>query len=252
LHTDLLAFYSKHYAKDKSDFSKDKYLYLNQLLKSAIRNGDFLNLDSLIYITDRLLDKLPEETAAIFLSNYYECCGLFHFFEIDTPLALKEIRQVLEREPEESELYERCLKYLFSMLIATHLSGVAIEEMQKRLNGKFRNDPFFDIISILVAVEQHNSTEYVLSLIDNAKDRVQFNIKQNEGNVPQLKDYLLAINQLEAFIQHKPYISGVANLLPSNSEMILRIDLWIHAKQENKFYYNLLLQDTWLNRKQVF
>ncbi len=53
------------------------------------------------------------------------------------------------------------------------------------------------------------------------------------------------------FSQNKRMSPIYIPVIPPHMEQILRIDLWLKAKFESNFYYNLIIEE-WIKRRKVF
>jgi hypothetical protein len=224
----------------------DRYYHiLNLVLRSALRVGDFLLISGLIYRTNRLLDQIPEPTRSQFLPDYYETAALYHFFENDLPQAMWEIEALLKLPNIEEDQIIRCVYYYVSILVAAHLpaKGQALLRRYRSKHPRLDQQPGVMVLESILAVDNHQNPDEISMMIDQYKNVLR------KSQHP--KNYLELLQMIQSYVDKKQTRVKEIRFFPQDWEEILRVDLWLLAKQENKFYYNLMI-DEWQNRKQVF
>jgi hypothetical protein len=226
-----------------------RYRYLrltNLLMRSAVQVGDFLLLSGLIYKLDKQLHLLTEPERDLFLPDYWEACALYHFYENDLPLAIKEINFVLERRELDPETLLRCTFYRLAMLLAAYLSHHIpdeIKQYRQRIPG-LESHPLLWVVQAMVTIES-----------GKGQHDLQLDIDRQLLEIKGSREYKTVADNLQiisAYLQGKrPRLDAVSRLYPTEWEDILRVDLFLEAKLHNKFYYNLILEN-WHSRRKVF
>lgn len=221
------------------------YLLQARVLGSAVRAGDFLLLTSLIYKLSKEIDGLPPYILKAFKPVYLEYAALFNFYENDLPTALKLISEVISIKDADEAQLTRCIYYRLAMLLAAHLPAQAQDEIryyQLRL-PRLEEQPLLKLIHFMLSIDTHSSKEDMVYEVN----RYRASYRKQPGQ-KQIADGLSLLGQhLEG---RKPRIRPI-HVLPDHWEEILRVDLWLRAKTETRFYYNLLLEN-WQQRRRVF
>jgi len=244
-HRKLLSEY-KALCKDSSAENESlRYETLNIVLRSALRCGDFLNLSTYIYKMDKEVEKNPKGFSPSFLASYHETSGVYHFYDNELQKAVCCLEKALESEAYNNESLERLLYYYLAVLIGAYLPLQADEVIQryKQRQPVLTFNPLLWLVEAIVAVENHRDKDEVMWLISQ--------MKQNEDSDRNFRKLLQALNQLLNYIDRKDAPKAFIPIFPEHWEQILRLDLWIQAKRENTFYYNLLT-DEWQKKKRVF
>jgi len=225
----------------------------NQTLRSALRVGDFLLIGSLIYKTDRELPGLTDEQAQAFLPDYREVCSLFRFYENEAPRALNDIKDVLEQRPLADDQYMRCVYYRQAMLLASYLPDQAQQELRAAIKQlpTLANNPLNYVLEALIGIEKRTHITDLQVTIDRYINELRQQAKDNDMQLAQLsRNAIEALQMVQRFLEHKQVKETPLRLFPEEWENLLRVDLYLMAKQKNKFYHNLLIE-TWQKRKQV-
>jgi hypothetical protein len=227
--------------------SQPHYLRLmNMLLHSGLRSGDFLLLTGMIYRLAKEVPSFQEEHRRQFLPDYYETAALFHFYENDLPEALRHIEAVIRHEATPREQFVRCVFYRLAMLVAAHLPIQAKEEIAwyTAQYPELKEESLVWLIEVLVAIDAQNSQpEEIVYQIE----RYRHALRKRKDCRPQAESLTL----LSTFLEKRKIKEKHVPVFPVQWENILRIDLWVKAKQGGRFYYNLLLED-WQTRRKVF
>lgn len=243
-HKHLLEYYQK-YAVNYQEVPLFRYEVLGLLLRSALRAGDFLNLQGMLYKVNKEIEKLPADISAAFLPGYLEVAALYHFYEKDLTTALQLMQQLLAIKDLDHELLNRCIYYRLAMLVAASLPRQAISEVeqyQKRMPGILHN-PILWVLKVVLALEDHAEGGEILLMIERIKIQLR--------KMKDIRKYQDNLYLIEALIERKKARLKDSHLFPPQWEPILRIDLLLLAKKQNNFYYNLLTQ-AWESRKKVY
>lgn len=221
------------------------YRLLNEVLRNAIRVGDFLLLSGLIYKTNKVVEQNPEAMGVEFLPDYLESCALYHFYENELPTALREMEQLLKQPKLPRGQHERCLYYYLAMLVAAHLPQQALDSLAQHLkaNTYLQDHPANDLFRAVMAVDMHHNDDDVALRLERSKMEYRKDLA--------LKPYLECALAIQAYLERKPIRGRALHFFAEDWEPIMRIDLWLDAKLENKFYYNLITEE-WESRKTVF
>ncbi len=240
-HKELTHVYMSHY-KDILN-QKDALDCLITLMKSCLKNGDFLLLNSILYKTESKIHIIPEELKLDFLIQYYENAALFHFYENDLPTALKEIQFVINNS-NNFHLTERCICYRMAMLVAGDLQFQLTNELQE-LSIKYPEiikNPYIIICDILASI----NNQVPKSELDQKIEKLEAIAKSNNQ-----KNILAAAKMLTDFIYSQKYPGETVQIFPAEWEQILIVNLWIKAKIDRVFYYNLII-DEWLKKRKIY
>ena len=218
---------------------------LNVVLRSALRCGDFLNLSTLIYKTDKEIERLPEPYSEAFLAAYNEVAGLYHFYDNDLKQSVCCLKRALESPAVSNQTMERLFYYYIASLIGAYLPLQADEVIQqyKQRHPVLTFNPLLWVVEAIVATENHRSPDDIMYLIGQ--------MQQHEDQDIDFRRLLRATHQLINYVERREMPKAMVPLFPESWEQILRLDLWVKAKLENKFYYNLIT-DAWQERKKVF
>ncbi len=244
-HREITAYYKRFAPAQAAAEPLSYFRLVNHVLRSALRSGDFLLLTGLTYKLGKELSSLRPDVARDFLPGYLETSALFSFYETDLPLALKYIDQVIRLEDLDHDQLVRCIFYRMAMLVAAHLPAQAREEiaLYSSTMPELADEPLLWLLEVLIAIEAKESADDVL-----------FRIERHRNALKRRKDNRLmldAFGQLAGFIEKKRGRDKALRIMPPEWENLLRIDLYIKAKQDSSFYYNLLL-DEWKKRRKVF
>lgn len=244
-HRHLASFYKRAASNGQHVAEEDFYELVNRYLDSGLRAGDFLLLTGMIYKLNKDVDQLRPQTRAAFLPAYLETCSLFSFYENDLPTALKQVDLVIRSNELDHERRQRCVYYRLAMLVAAHLPGQAREEIQyyNQHDQSFANNPLTWLIDVLVHIDAKQNPDETLFLIERYRNQ----LKRRGGH----RAIHEGLNQLAHFAERKKVKERPVQVFPSDWENILRVDLYVRAKQSTSFYYNLVLED-WKARKKVF
>lgn len=240
-HKELTHIYMSHF-KDILN-QKDALDCLVNLMESCLKNGDFLLMNSILYKTESKIHTIPEELKTEFLLSYYEFASLFHFYENELPTALKEIQYVIENS-KEYERIEKCICYRMAMLVAGDLQYQLTQELidYSSKYPQILNNPYIIICDILASI----NNQLPKNQLNEKIEKLEFIAKSNHQ-----KNILLVAKVLSDFINKKKTIQEEIPIFPVNWEPILLVHLWIKAKIERIFYYNLIIEK-WLKKRKVF
>jgi hypothetical protein len=241
LHAQLL----QQYNVQQRQVEGISYHWLNLMLRSALRNGDFLSLTSWLYKTDKLIESQPDSFPTAFLLNYYEVSAVYHFYDNELHRAIREIEFVVLNGQISAETFERCYFYYLAILIAAYLPLKAdrvLGDHHARI-PHFQNGYLAAAFRCMVALDNHKDQEIVEELLADWQSYPHPNTISLAAQRSQA--------MIEAYLNRQTFQPTSVRLFPDNWEQILRIDLWLQAKLENKFYYNLIMED-WQSRKKVF
>lgn len=216
---------------------------LSSLMKSCLKNGDFLLMNSILYKTESKIHTIPEELKKDFLVNYYEYASLFHFYENELPTALKEIQFVIDHSTDKNKI-EQCICYRMAMLVAGDLQYQLTNELKSYASKypQILNNPYILICDILASINNQLPKNELSEKVERL---------EQIAKTHQLKNILLVAKALEDFIFKKKSLEEEVPIFPIDWEPILWVHLWIKAKKERIFYYNLVT-DLWLKRRKVF
>lgn len=244
-HKELVALYKQVEKEELEDKTARYFHLLNLVLRSALRVGDFLMLSGLIYKTNKLLEYTPEDIRVDFLPDYLETCALYHYYENELQTAIEEIERVLELPNADEAQIRRCTMYHIAFLIAANLQEKAGEELNKQeQKHKFLQGDYNSIVfRVLIAVDLHQDADEISLNIDRYKNELR---KQEDT-----KAYIDCLQMIQNFLEKKTVRLKEVKFLDQDWENVMRVDLWLSAKMDNKFYYNLMT-DAWQQRKQVF
>jgi hypothetical protein len=108
---------------------------------------------------------------------------------------------------------------------------------------ELKDEPLLWLIEVLVAIEAKEPTDDVLFLIERHRNTLK---KRKDGKL-----MLEAMGVLITFLERKKGKDREVRAMPAEWENLLRVDLYVRAKLDTSFYYNLLLDD-WKRRRKVF
>jgi hypothetical protein len=221
------------------------YKLTNHVLRSGLRAGDFLLLTGMIYKLSKEIPALNADLTRSFLPEYYETCALFSFYEADLPQALKYIDQAIRHDATSPDALVRCVFYRLAMLVAAHLPKQARDEIVSYSSSipELKDEPLLWLIEVLIAIEAKEPTDDVLFLIERHRNALK---KRKDGKL-----MLEAMGVLITFLERKKGKDREVRAMPAEWENLLRVDLYVRAKLDTSFYYNLLLDD-WKRRRKVF
>lgn len=245
-HKQLVKYYEKEFIPKAGP---DQQLeYLGNVLRSALWVGDFLNISAYMYKTNKRISEFSHAAQARFLPAYYEICALYNFYENDIPQSLREMELVLTASGIDEAMRRRCTMYRLAILLAAHLPSQGIEDIRKYKHTIFQpqDAPIIALLSLIFAIETNRKKEEVEELAIACKEA----LPPNEPDHPVVFSFYL----IEKYLQRDPVacLTPPPRLFADGWENILRVDLWIKAKMEVKFYYNLLVEGEWQKRKKVF
>jgi hypothetical protein len=240
-HKELIYVYESQF-KDSLD-KKQALDCLIELMSSCLKNGDFLNMNSILYKTRSKIHLIPEEYKSEFLLSYNEYSSLFHFYENDLPSALKEIQYVIEHSKDPIHI-EKCICYKMAMLVAGDLQYQLTNELAE-YSAKYPdilNNPYIIICDILASIN---------NLVPKTELNEKIEKLESIGKKSNQKNIITVSKLLYNFIFKKKGTEEEVQIYPNDWEPILLVHLWIKAKIERVFYYNLVI-DEWLKRRKVF
>ncbi|GIV43019.1 MAG: hypothetical protein KatS3mg035_0142 [Bacteroidia bacterium] len=240
-HRELTRVYMSHF-KDVLN-QKEALDCLSYLMKSCLKNGDFLLMNSILYKTESKLHTIPEELKTEFLLSYYEYASLFHFYENELPTALKEIQYVIDHS-KDYEKVEKSICYRMAMLVAGDLQYQLTQELStfSTKYPQILNNPYIIICDILASI----NNQVPKKELDEKIEKLEIIARQNH-----LKNILAAAKLLSGFIYQKKNPEAEIKIFPPDWEPILLVHLWIKAKIHRIFYYNLVVEE-WLKKRKVF
>jgi hypothetical protein len=221
------------------------YRLTNMLLKSCMTAGDFLQLTGLVYKLSKEVQGLSTEVKEAFLPDYYEQSALHYYYENDLPQALKQILLAINLEDLPTDQVVRCIIYRQAMLLAAHLPKQALEEARhyRQQWTELAEHPLMHLMEVMAYIDMHADIGETLLLIE----RYKLELKRYKDE----KAVMECLNLLSGFLEKKKVRERAVKIFPNGWEPVLRVDLWLRAKQSNKFYYNLMLED-WQQRRKVF
>src|SRR5690606_9900042 len=134
--------------------------------------------------------------------------------------------------------------YRLAMLLAAYLPHQAEEEIVSyaEVLPNLRKNPLIWIIEAMIHIENRKNEADLQFVLDR---QVQ-ELKADKAPRPILDAY----QWLAYFLEHRKIKSGELTLYPEPWENLLRLDLYLQAKSETKFYYNLILEE-WQKRRRV-
>ncbi|MFM2375090.1 MAG: hypothetical protein RLZZ165_187 [Bacteroidota bacterium] len=231
----------------KESYPKDVRLQaVNLLLESALECGDFLLINGLIYKTQRELEGLTPRQRREFLPKFLELSSIYHFYENDLPLALREISELIRMEDHPTEdLMRYYFHKIYIQVAATIPRGASetILEMTERI-PRTDQDPQVHLAQLIVAVG-HNQREEALVLLQKFRTLLR---KRPDGR--KFSHYRLFLDMLQRFLNKKQVPSQEIHTLETEWRDLLKLDLWMKSRQDNSFYYNSIL-DYWQGRKKI-
>ncbi len=244
-HRELTAFYKRLPPALAQQQPLTYYRLVNHVLESGLRSGDFLLLTGMTYKLGKEVASLRPEIARDFLPAYLENSALFSFYETDLPQALKLIDQAIRLDELGRDRLVRCIFYRLAMLVAAHLPAQAREEiaLYSTTVPELADEPLLWVLEVLISIEAKESADDTLFLIERHRNALK---RRKDG-----RTMLEALAQLSAFLERKKGRDKALRVMPADWENLLRVDLYIRAKQDSSFYYNLLL-DEWKRRRKVF
>lgn len=245
-HKHLLKYYEQNVVPNRG--IDEQLGYLATVLRSALWVGDFLNIAGYIYKTSKKIDTYSTFAQEAYLPSYYEIGSLYNFYENDIPEALKQIDWVLQSTAISTEMRVRCMFYRLAMLLAAHLPSQGLEDIKKYklLMPELVEDPVIALLNVVYTVDANRTKEEVIEQLEQARTLI--------FALPAEHPAQVSFNVLEKFIEKKTFsiLNPLPHLFADGWEHILRLDLWVKAKIEVKFYYNLLVEAVWQKRKKVF
>jgi hypothetical protein len=244
-HKSLVNSFKQHEKTIQGDAYDGRYYrLLNMALQSGLKVGDFLLLSGLIYRTSKLLDTIPSPHRERFLPAYLETVALYHFHENDMPTALRMLEELLELKYIETERYVRCVYYRLAIMLAAHLAMQAKDELHKYREQmpELAQQPGFKILEVMIAADRHQNRNELALLVEGYKN--------NFRKAGIHKSYIDCLQMMQAWTEARPVRLRQARFFPEDWEEVLRVDLWLKAKLENQFYYNLLNEE-WQQRRKV-
>lgn len=244
-HRELLRQF-RNLEKNGSDADKRlRHDLLSVVLRSALRCGDFLNLSTLIYKIDKEIERNPDSYNESFLAAYYEVAGVYHFYDNDLKQSVCCLKRALESPAVTNQTMERLFYYYIASLIGAYLPLQADEVIQqyKQRHPVLTFNPLLWLVEAIVATENHRSPDDIMYLIGQ--------MQQHEDQDEEFRRLLRVTHQLINYVERREMPKAMVPLFPESWEQILRLDLWVKAKLENKFYYDLITE-AWQQRKKVF
>jgi hypothetical protein len=245
-HRELVHRYKQVEANQPTDgHTEEYYRVLNLTLQNALRVGDFLLMSGLIYKTGKVLEYEPEKFPASCLPDYLEVSALYHFYENELSLALREMEDLLRLPKVQQAQLARCTYYYLSFLVAAHLPIQAKENLERhaRKYPFITEYPAFDVFRMVVSVDMHESADELSLTIEGLKP----DLRRDSITRPQLD----ALQLIQAYLERKALRTKPLHLFPAEWEQAMRVDLWLEAKVNNSFYYNAMLE-LWQERRKVF
>ncbi len=234
-------------AKEESSQGVYYYQLTNMVLRSCLQCGDFLQLTGLIYKLSKDVNGLTDEVKEVFMLDYYELSALHYFYENDLPTALRQMLSAINSETASRQQIIRCIVYRQSMLLAAHLPRQALEEL-KHYRGQYpelQEHPLIWLMEVMMYMDMNADMGETQLLIERHKLNLK-RLKDNEG-----RPVMDCLNQLGIYLEKKKVKERSLQVFPRAWEPIMRADLWLKAKQNNRFYYNLMLDD-WQGRRRVY
>lgn len=240
-HKLLTQFYQQYYNDNLSE-TETLQTFL-QWMRSCLDNGDFLQLNSIIYKMQSKLNQIPEDLRTEFLNDYYEISSLFHFYENDLPTALKEIQFVLHNTNHPPTL-ERCMCYRMAMLVAGDLQYQLFQEIKdlEASHPHLLSNPYIRLCELMAAINNQIPKNELIKKIEVLQELLRHH---------PIKQLQQAIDALEDFVLYKKISTEPLFVFPKEWQPILRVDLWLTAKKNLDFYYNLITED-WVRKRKVF
>lgn len=244
-HRTLLRLYRQQESEANPEHKPYAYDLTNIVLRSALKCGDFLTLSSVIYKMEREIPHLPEEAKTYFLPGFYEAAALYHFYDNELQRAVREIEIVLNQGKINNQTLERCFYYYVSMLLAAYLP-LQVEEVIQQYKQQYpvlKYNPLLHLVEGISVIENHRERDQLLIAVGKLENTIDD--ENAYGRLIRAANMLLAYE--DKTLEEIPYIQ----LFPDSWEQTIRIDFWLAAKRDNRFYYNLV-HERWQARKQVF
>jgi hypothetical protein len=219
---------------------------INLLMESALECGDFLLINGLIYKTNKNLVQFTEEQRNNFLPKYLELCAVYHFYENDLTLSQQELRQLIGLPELSKDQRTRFFFHLIGVLIAANLPRTASEELDKLLaeNSSLRSEISVKLIELIIAIEMNQREEAMVFL-----QKLRAHIRKSK-DVRKLGHIRQFLDMLQKLLARKQITFQEITALNTDWMDTLKLNLWLHAKIENSFYYNSILR-YWQSRKKI-
>jgi len=220
------------------------YDLLAEQMFSSLHAGDFLLPSSIIYKTEKIIHQLPEDLQKSFLPKYYEAAALYHFYENDLPEAIREINLVIQLNPDQRTVV-RCFAYKLAMLVAGDLHLQMANEIQN-FRQTFGDVDYKEITTICTILADINR-QIEFSELSNRVEKELNLAKKHQATA----FFISALEALSQFFESKKQILEPNLIMPEDWLQILRVDLWLQAKFDRSFYYNLIHAE-WMKKRKVF
>lgn len=244
-HRTLSAYVAKHVTPTSGLPRLQQYELINRHLKSGLAVGDFLMLTGAIYRLNKEAESLPESIQAAFLPDYLEVSALFYFYENDIPASLAQLAKAQQLMGVDHAQQLRVLFYRFAILLAANLPTQGLEEIENCLQRvpELADNGLLYVLEVLFHLDLDPTGTEATLLIERHRNTLR---KRKSG-----RHLLEILATIEQFVEKRKYRPKPIQVFPSDWEDILRIDLWLQAKAQGSFYYNLLTQ-RWHARRKVF
>lgn len=243
-HRKLTAFVKTHVGEASPLPLHDQYKLLNRHLKSGLAVGDFLMLTGAVYRLNKEALTLPQDVQKDFLPTYFETSALFYFYENDIPAALAQLDAALSLDHLLPSQHTRITLYRLAILLAAHLPEKGLEYLKQASKGATNGTlSLMGLLEVLFLLDLDKSGEEASFAAERHR-----NLLRKRGSEKHLLDVLNTVLQ---FIDRGKLRAKPLSVFPSDWEDILRVDLWLKAKANGSFYYNLLTE-RWQARRQVF
>ncbi len=243
-HRELVQYFKSLEKNLESERDERYYRLLNLTLRSGLQVGDFLLLSGLIYRTSKFMDGLEGDFREGFLADYLETCALYHYYENELNKAIKQMETLFLLKTVPNDQAIRCTYYYVAMLIAAHLpqQGNGFLSKQVKKYNELDGQPGRILLKLMLDVDEHKDIEELSLRIDRYKNEFR--------KAGGLKREISCLQMIQQYLEKKTPKYKAQSFFQEDWEEVLRVDLWVQAKLDNQFYYNMI-QEAWQNRKQV-
>lgn len=243
-HKELVQYFKSVEKNLENERDERYYRLLNLTLRSGLQVGDFLLLSGMIYRTSKFMEHLEGDLKQRFLPDYLETCALYHYYDNELNKAIGQLETLFKIKSVTEEQAIRCTCYYMAMLIAAHLpeQGNRFLAKQVKKYSDFEGQPARVILNIMLDVDEHKDSEELSLRIDRYKNEFR--------KAGGLKREIACLQMIQQYLEKKTPKLKASSFFPEHWEEVLRVDLWVQAKIDNQFYYNMI-QEAWQERKQV-
>jgi hypothetical protein len=245
-HRELIQFYQTEFGKENLLHAGETHFrVLREYVESALINGDFLNLNTLIYKVNKVLDDANAKIPIDFLESYLETTALYHFYENESIEANKSMEKLVRLPGLPDHSLEKRAFYRLALLLASNNPILAEKEHAFLVETypRLAQSAYIHLLHLLIMMENQRTGVEIFSQIN-----IYTNLLRRNGGPKALAD---AIAILEGFLEKKTRKIKVIDFYPPDWQPVLVLDQWLHSKRDNTFYHNHLL-DKWEKTKKRF